>query len=245
MSAENVIRLKALLAEKFPGVRMRLEEPRAEHRCLASGLPQIDKPLRGGFPKGALSEIIVSGASCGSATLIRALVEQAARAHEIVTLIDGNDAFNATQPADEALTRLLWIRCRTAADAVKAADLVLRDNNLPLVLLDLKSNPEIQLRKIGAATWYRFQRLVEETGTACLVFTPRRMVAPAQARVCLHQPWTLPSLDHDGAEVLRELTVEAADARQGRELEFTEFQVGPPNRNHSDLTTDEHRSIQN
>jgi hypothetical protein len=228
MPAANVIRLKALLAEKFPGVRMRLEEPRAAaQRCLASGLPQIDEPLRGGFPKGALSEVIVTGPSCGSATLIRALVEQAARAHEIVTLIDGNDAFNATQPAEAALTRLLWIRCHDAADAVKAADLVLRDNNLPLVLLDLKSNLESQLRKIGAATWYRFQRLVEETGAACLVFTPRRMVAPAQARVCLHRSWTLPALEHDGTEALRELTVEAADARQGREMEFTEFQTSP------------------
>ena len=50
------------------------------------------------------------------------------------------------------LSRLLWVRCRGAAEAMKAADLILRDGNLPLVLLDLAGNPPAQFWDIPATT---------------------------------------------------------------------------------------------
>jgi hypothetical protein len=210
MSAPKVIQLRAALSEKFPGLRMHLDTPHAaDHPCQPAGLSQIDEPLHGGFPKSALSEIIVPGAKGGSCMLIRALLQQAARANQIIALIDGLDSFDVTPLGEPVLSRLLWVRCHTAAEAVHAADLVLRDSNLPLVLLDLKLNPADQLRKIPAATWYRFQRLVETTGSACLVFTPHRLVAPAQARITLPQQLSLAALDREPDEILGELEIDA------------------------------------
>jgi len=173
MMPANVIQLRQLLSEKFPEARMRLDGPVDPDAVRwPTGLPQIDEPLRGGLPKGAIAEFAGAKKCSGSATLVREILSNAARRNEIIALVDGNDSLDLARIEPRVLSRLLWIRCRSADDALKASDLVLRDNNLPLVLIDLKLNPEKQLRKIPATVWYRFQRLVEETSAVCMVFTP-------------------------------------------------------------------------
>jgi len=215
MPAANVIQLQSLLSAKFPGLRQSLDKPPAlKSSFWPTGLPQMDEPLRGGLPKGALSEIVGHGNGSGSATLIRHLLGRAANEKRIVTLIDGSDSLDVTQIEDHILQRLLWVRCHSTEDALKAADLVLRDSNLHLVLMDLKSNPEKQLRKISATTWYRFQYLVEKAATICAVFTPHPMVAPARARLALRSQFSLASLDRDAADLVRELEMDVSEARR-------------------------------
>lgn len=224
MPAANVIQLRTLLAEKFPGLRMNLAAPRPENeKVQASGLPQIDRLLRGGFPRGALSEIVAPQSNCGSAALLGALLEHVAGERKIAALIDGNDSFNPATTDAGVLGRLLWVRCRTVTDAVKAADLVLRDANLPLVLLDLTLNAESQLRKIPASTWYRFQRLAEDTGSICIVFTPRRLLARPRTRISLVSQFSLPALEADAAEIHLKLRAKPADARSDTEPEFPQI----------------------
>jgi hypothetical protein len=207
MPSANVIQLHRMLAEKFPGARLRLEE-RPAPATISTGVAQIDEPCHGGLPKGALTEIVSGEDSSGSATLARQLISSAAAKNQIVTLIDGADSLEVTQIPENILTRLLWVRCRCAADALKAVDLVLRDRNLPLVLLDLKMNPPAQLQKIPATTWYRLQRLVEESGTACAVFTPRPMLSPARMRITLCSRFTLEKLESKTNNLLAELKIE-------------------------------------
>jgi hypothetical protein len=215
MPAANVIQLQSLLAEKFPGLRQGLDKrPSVKSSFWPTGLPQMDGPLHGGLPKGALSEMVGRGNGSGSATLIRHLLFRAAGEKRIVALIDGSDSLDVTQLEERVLQRLLWIRCRAADEALKAADLILRDSNLPLVLVDLKANSEKQLRKIPATTWYRFQYLVEKAGTVCAVFTPQAMVAPAKARVALRAHLALDSLDLDAADLAPELEVDVSEARR-------------------------------
>lgn len=223
MPVKNIADIRALLAERFPGLRTGAEPRPADHKVHPAGLPQIDRRLHGGFPKGALSEIIVPGSNCGCATLIRALLARAAGAKEIVALIDGTDSFDVASLEENVLSRLLWVRCHTVAEAMRAADLVLRDGNLPVVLLDLHATPESGLRKISAATWYRFQRLVEETGAVCLVFTPRRMVAPARARAGLRPKFSLDALEAAQDALLGELEMEVSEAGKYTPMEFSQF----------------------
>jgi multidrug efflux pump subunit AcrA (membrane-fusion protein) len=71
---------------------------------------------------------------------------------------------DAAEAAD--LSRLLWVRCRQASEALQAADILLRDRNFPLVVLDLKLNPSTQLRRIPGTVWHRFGRLLEQQRTA-------------------------------------------------------------------------------
>lgn len=208
MPSANVIQLHRMLAEKFPGARLRLEE-RPAPATIPTGVAQIDEPCRGGLPKGALTEIVCGEDASGSATLIRQLISCAAN-NQIVTLIDGADSLEVTQILENILARLLWVRCRCAVNALKAVDLVLRDRNLPLVLLDLKMNASAQLQKIPATTWYRLQRLVEESGTVCAVFTPRPMLSPARTRFTLCSRFFLEELDSKTDHLLSKLKIEAA-----------------------------------
>src|SRR3954467_11395202 len=160
----NVIQLRQLLREKFPGLRTRADEFQIKARAgWASGIAKLDERLGGGFPKSAISEVIAPRRGCGSALLLLELLRRAAVTNQFAALVDGQDSFDAATVEQDTLSHLLWIRCQNAEEAIKATDLVLRDGNLPVVLLDLARNPEMQLRKIPAPTWYRFQRILEES----------------------------------------------------------------------------------
>ena len=214
MVAANILQLRQVLAEKFPGLRTRLSEsPPVPRDFWRTGLPQIDGPLRGGLPIGALTEIVAEKRGSGSASLISAMVRQAFSQNRLVALIDAQDSFDVTQ-AGEDLSRLLWVRCRSAEEALKAADMLLRDGNLPLILLDLAINPAKEIRQIQPTTWYRFQRLIEQTSTVCLVFTPRALVNPAQTRVVLQSIFSLDALEGNPDDLVRELKMEVTDPHQ-------------------------------
>src|SRR3954470_6251974 len=211
MPAPNVIELRQLLAEKFPGLRTRVDElPAAARHYWPTDLPALDGPLHGGLPRGALTEVVAGNRGQGGALLMTTLLRRALGENQFVAVIDGQDSLDVTA-LDAGLSRLLWIRCHTAAESLKAADLLLRDGNVPLVLLDLAINPAIQLRKIPATTWYRFQRILEPTSTVCVVLTPRPMVSPARARVTMHSRFSLSALERDPAELLGELKLEVVE----------------------------------
>src|SRR3569833_618565 len=222
MPAANIIEMRKLQAERFPGLRTRADElPTAKQAFWPTGVPQLDTPLRGGLNKVSLAEIASERPVSGGTLLMTALLHRALSENKFTTVIDGQDSLDVTQLGAE-LSRLLWVRCRSAAEALKAADLILRDGNLPLVLLDLASNPAVQLRKIPATTWYRFQRLLEQTSAVCVVMVPRPMVAPAQVRITLRSRFSIQALDREPQELLSELKLDVAEARrssESRELE--------------------------
>jgi hypothetical protein len=210
----NIIQLRQLLQERFPGLRTNPAEFSPDTRTFwPTGLHQIDAFLQGGFAKSALTEIVATRRCTGSALLACSLLRQATHTGQIVAFVDGADSLEVTQLEEIVLSRLLWVRCRSAAEALKATDLLLRDGNVPLVLLDIAINPGKQLRAIPATTWYRLQRLIENTSTICIVFTPRVMVAPAHDRIVLHSHFSLSCLEQDQGELLNDLKLEAAEMR--------------------------------
>ena len=222
MAAANIIQLRELLREKFPGFSGQvLEHQLRSPNVWPSRLEQIDALLHGGLPKGSLSEIVCARPGSGSASLMRWLLERAAEGTRFAALIDGADSFDVTQASETALARLLWVRCRSAGEALKAADLLLRDGNVPFVLLDLVLNSKAQLRTIPPTVWYRFQRILEQTSTVCAVFTPSAMVGPAQARLALNSRFSLNALENTPDDSLRKL--EVSEGRRLRELAHQNF----------------------
>ena len=219
MPAARIIQLRELLSEKFPTLRTRLNDVPATDRLWPTGIAQLDDPRGGGFPKGAFTEIISREHHAGSATLLRAVLHHAASENQIIALVDGADSLDVTQLDEAALTRLLWVRCRSGDEALRAADVLLRDSNLSLLMLDLINVPDAHLRRISPTTWYRFQRLVEETATVCLVFTPRPMVSPAEARITIQSRFSLNALDVSDTDLLQSLRMEVSTTRQLREIE--------------------------
>jgi len=192
-TAVAIIDLRKALAERFP------QRPQPATTVLPTQLPSLDRITGGGFPKSAITELISPRASAGSASLIHALLRSAQRSQHFIVLIDGSDSFDPGSSDNSALRHLLWIRCRKAFDAVKAADLLLRDGNFPLVIVDLVLNPAEELRKIPQTSWYRLQRLAEAVPSACLIINRQSMVSSAQLKIVLENCWTLSDLEKQNA----------------------------------------------
>ncbi|PYK27275.1 MAG: hypothetical protein DME59_05180 [Verrucomicrobia bacterium] len=192
-ASAKIIDLQKLLAERFPHVAL----PTATR--LLTGLSFLDEPIGGGLPRAAITELISSGTSAGSASLIRTLVHCAYRDHYFLALIDGRDSFDPCGLDNTWLQHLLWIRCSKAPEAVKAADLLLRDGNFPLVIVDLVLNAPDELRKIPQTNWYRLQQLVEVVPTVCLVLTRYEMVSSAQLKLVLENSWDIQTFETEDA----------------------------------------------
>jgi hypothetical protein len=208
-ASSKLIDLRQLLAERFP----QTFAPGAER--LRTGLPAIDGAI-GGLPKKAITELSSPNPSGGSAFLIHALLHRAHRDGFFVALVDGTDSFNPHTAGPAALRNLLWVRCRHAAQAVPAADLLLRDGNFPLVILDLVLNPSEELRKIPQTNWYRLQRLVEAAPTAFLVLTRRSIISSAQLKLSLENAWRLADLEEPDLSARLKIQIERVQG--GREI---------------------------
>ena len=195
MAASKIVDLRKLLAERFPRAAL------SAANQLLTGLPVLDEATNGGLTKSAITELTSARPSAGSASLVAALLQRASRERYFVALIDGRDSFDPQSVRAGMLRHLLWVRCRKAAEAMQAADLLLRDGNFPLVILDLVLNPAEELRKIPPTNWYRLQRLVEPAPTAFLVLTRRNMVSSAQWKLVLENCWTLSQLEWEAAEL--------------------------------------------
>ena len=204
-ASAKIIDLRNLLAERFPHPSC------TTAKCLITGLSFLDESIGGGLPGGAITELISParrathsvaggpGTSAGSASLIHALVHCAYRDNYFLALIDGRDSFDPCALDNAWLQHFLWVRCSKAAEAVKAADLLLRDGNFPLVIVDLVLNAPEELRKIPQTNWYRLQRLVEVLPTACLVLTRYEMVNSAQLKLVLENSWDIQTFETEDA----------------------------------------------
>lgn len=172
------------------------------------GIPLFDALDDGrGLPPGTLAEVVCRRRGGGVGVLIAGLVQAAATSQRRypLALVDGADSFDARVLGDspetaEILCRhLLWVRCRHRIDqALQATDLLLRDGNLPLVILDLQLCRPAEVRRGvpgGSSAWYRLRTLGEKTGTTLLAFTAEPVVSSAPWRLELDQAWPLEALD--------------------------------------------------
>jgi len=192
-ASAKIIDLRNLLSERFPHPAC------TTAKRLITGLAFLDESMGGALPPGAITELISPGTSAGSASLIHALVHCAYRDNYFLALIDGRDSFDLCGLDNAWLQHLLWVRCSNASEAVKAADLLLRDGNFPLVIVDLVLNAPEELRKIPQTNWYRLQRLVEVLPTACLVLTRYEMVSSAQLKLVLENSWDTQTFESENA----------------------------------------------
>lgn len=166
--------------------------------CISTGVAHLDACLRGGLPRGQMSEL-AGPASSGRTTLLLQLMAAATRRGEIVALVDTGDRLDVASAvaAGVALDRLLWIRgtlpdapgalappgdsrCDHAVDrALKALNLVLQAGGFGLVAIDLAELSPRQLGRIPLTTWPRVQRAVEGSDTACVLLTARPLARSA------------------------------------------------------------------
>jgi recombination protein RecA len=147
----------------------------------------LDACLRGGLPRGQLSEI-AGACSSGRTTLLLTLVAAATRRGEIAAIVDTCDRLDVESAiaAKTDLERLLWVRGRASGPidgavdlALKALNLVLQAGGFGIVALDLADVPRLALKRIPFTTWMRVQRIVEGSDTACVLVVPEPLARSA------------------------------------------------------------------
>jgi hypothetical protein len=200
---DKIRQLREWLAEKRAGV------PVATADCFLSGLPALDEI---GLPKGALTEIVTPlGEGAGGTLLLYALLHAALGRGTRTALIDGRNSFQPRGLPAAELPRLLWSRCAHAAEALKIADLLLRDGNLPLVVLHLALNPARE--RVPATAWHRLQMLAEKSAVTMLVFTRAAQIGPARLRIEAGGAFPLEALHVSRDELLPRLRLRVARRR--------------------------------
>ena len=207
MRSSKIIELRELLAAKFPAASLK------SRRCLTTGIKRIDAALHGGVPFGGMTEVVSPLDSAGSGTVIAALIDAAKVASRPLALVDGGNSFDPDGLQNEQLSSLLWVRCAGAKQAVQVADLLLRDGNLPLIVLDLMTCPLRDVQAIPSSSWYRLQRVTGENGSAALIFTPAAVVTGAVCTLRLNRRFELPALDLLRDELTASLYVETIHRR--------------------------------
>jgi hypothetical protein len=190
--------LRALVAEKFP------QPSRRQEGRLPIGCEVFDQ--KGGFLRGAVTE--VCGSIAGGGLLLAAVVDAAMRDGLFVGLIDAANSFEPSDWMDEHLRRILWVMCGSAGPAIRAADILLRDGNLPVVVLDLQMLPMPQLRRIPASTWHRFQRIIESTAIVLTILTPQPMVEGAATRMAIRTDLALDAMHFPRPALWKHLDVQ-------------------------------------
>ena len=157
----------------------------------------LDALLGGGWPRGALSELL-GRRSSGRTSVMLAALARAARAGEATALVDTGGALDprAAVACGVPLPRLLWIRC-APEQALKAADLVVSAGGFDVLALDLGD----ERPRVPTAAWVRLKHGSERQGTSVLVATPARAVG-AFAAAAVDQQAAVPSFFGGGPPLL-------------------------------------------
>lgn len=146
----------------------------------------LDACLRGGLPRGQLSEL-TGPRSSGRMTLLLRMMAAATARGEIVALVDTLDRLDVASAAAAGvdLSRLLWIRGqenpidRALDRALKALNLVLQAGGFGVVAIDLADVPLAAIRQIPFNTWMRVQRVIEGSDTACVLLASEPLARSA------------------------------------------------------------------
>lgn len=202
--------LRQLLAGRFPPPRPR------NPGHVPTGIASLDREMGGGIPSGALTEVVSPAPGCGGQLVIAGLLGATRSARLRAALVDGTDGFDPQSHEPEVLRHLVWVRCRDASRAAQAADILVRDANLALVIVDLSGFRPAPCRALPASCWFRLQRAAEQAGSAALILTPCPVVGSARLRLALGESLRLDDLDLERGTLADQLVLEL---RRGPALE--------------------------
>jgi hypothetical protein len=212
MASVSMEDLRRQLREKFPQAHGLVDDAET---VVASGT-LFDAKM---FPVGAVSEVVPAGRNSGMSLLVAGLLEneglELAGGFRMV-LVDGADGFDPGSFSGEACGRLLWVRCRSAMEMVKAADLLLHDGNMPFVLLDAMGLARRELSSVPASAWWRLKQVAERTGCRLVVMSEKPLVPCASVRLVLDAGLRLEDFDAERKELLGRLEVRTEKAKGRR-----------------------------
>jgi hypothetical protein len=187
MKSAALLRLESLLDEKHLGQTMtRSWLPTPGVSAIASGVPEVDRALGGGWRRGEVSEI-VGIRSTGRTSVLLSTLAQATAQGEVVGLVDAVDRFDPASAAAAGvdLDRVLWVRgpsltvelssarleglTQAVHRGLRALDLIVRAGGFGVAVLDVADVPSRYLRALPWTTWLRLAHANEGRDTVCLL----------------------------------------------------------------------------
>ncbi|MBK8475930.1 MAG: hypothetical protein IPL39_06345 [Opitutaceae bacterium] len=210
----SVADLRQLLAARFPG------KAGKSAGCVPTGVPAIDEALGGGLPAGRLTELVAAGAGSGGQSVLAQLLQTTRAGRQRVALIDGAETFAPEAVVPDSLQHLVWVRCGTVVQALSAADMLVRDGNYAVVVVDLCGCAQRELRRTPATVWHRLHRAAQ-SGGAVLVKTPYPLVPAVTWRLVLPAVYCLDDQRLPRAVLTAHLPVEIDRGHAGLEEERT------------------------
>jgi len=151
------------------------------------------------IPASRLVQCRCLGDSVGGQSLVEALLDENRRAGGYAALVDAANAFDLDSLSGGLETPLLWVRCAQPMQALRALDLLLRDENFTLVLADLRSTGH-GWRGVSPRQWYRLQRLCHQRPGRCLMLARESLSPAMDLTLILDEP-------HRGAALCEERPV--------------------------------------
>ncbi|HVT45247.1 MAG TPA: hypothetical protein VMT00_12760 [Thermoanaerobaculia bacterium] len=174
---DDLARLRASLAPELAArissasELARTLQRRRRDEAIPTTIPEVDRLLEGGLPRGRLIEI-AARRSTGRFSIALSTVASATSSGDAAAFIDLGDHLDpsALEIAGAELSRVLWIRPRTVKEAVTSAELLIA-TGFPLVVAELGVHP-LPGRRVAEASWVRLARAAEGHGAALLVCSP-------------------------------------------------------------------------
>ena len=188
------LQIERSLEARFPAALTPV--PRTIREVASTGIVAVDDLLDGGFPVGAISEI-VGPVSSGRTSLALAFLASRTGEGRVCAWVDAEDALDPESAAAVGmrLGQLLWVRCGGAAEqrgknwtqldqALRVTDLLLQAGGFAAIVLDLGGMDPAQGMRIPLASWFRFRQAADRTRCSLLVLG-RASYAQSSAAVVL------------------------------------------------------------
>jgi hypothetical protein len=159
-----------------------LENSRRDE-SIPTTLAPFDQLLGGGLPRGKMVELTGRRNTAGRFAIALSALAAATSMGEAAVLVDLGDHLDP-RTAEEMgidLRRLLWIRPKSAKQAVMAVEMIAA-TGFQLVVLDLGLAP-IKGKRVPDAAWVRLARTAEAHGTALLISSPYPVTGTASEAV--------------------------------------------------------------
>ena len=182
---------------------------------IATGVPAIDAALGGGLPRGRVTELVSAAPSSGGELVFAALLASTRAARLRIALIDAADGFAPRNHRADLLRHLVWVRPRSMPEALECADVLVRDGNYAVMVLDTRGVPARVLRQQPAGAWHRLRLAAEQNPGAVLVQSAAGLVPAVPWRLVLRAPASLRDLGRTRAERVEGLAVEVERGHAG------------------------------
>lgn len=155
---------------------------RAAGRFASTGYPTLDAELPGGgWPLGNLIDILVQRPGIGEIQMLRAALANGDTRPIVMVQPPYRPLAGAWTTGPNQASRLIWVRAPHSADALWAAEQILKSGAFAALLLWQAS--------MRAATARRLQLAAQAGDTLCALFRPlsaAHQASPAPLRIALH-----------------------------------------------------------